>query len=507
MVNKSIAILVLVLAVGGGFLGLSGCIFGGRKTPKAAGPHRMPPSGASEQAKSTPPHPPSTRDTSPTPTRESPESKFIHYTVQSGDTLSGIAAFYGTPLEILRSFNKLPDADCIAVGQVLTVPINYARQGPADLLIPDSELVYGPSFIDFDVSAATSVYTGFFATYTEQVMYGEVLSAAEIVQEISEQYSVGPRVLLALLELRGGWLTNAEPSEIAQRFPLGYRCAYGQEGLFAQLAQAANALNAGFAAWSWEDKWLLTLDNGEYVQYAPSLNAGTAGVQRALAVGATDYEAWLADLSTDEGFAAVYQRLFGDPFAYTVEPLIPLGFQTPTLRLPWPQGETWHFTGAPHPGWGSQGTWAALDFATGERNLGCEASEQWVTAAAPGRITVSERGVVWQDLDDDGFLGTGWTLLYLHIAERDRVTVGTYVQTGDPLGHPSCEGGISTASHLHFAWRYNGVWMPVDHPTQPMVLSGWHAVAGSRAYDGMLVKGQVTKEACECWSNINSISH
>jgi murein DD-endopeptidase MepM/ murein hydrolase activator NlpD len=431
----------------------------------------------------------------------------IHYTVQAGDTLSGIAAFYGTPSEMLVAFNKLQDADQLAVGQVLTVPVNYGRQGPSDVLIPDSELVYGPSFVDFNVIAATSVYTGYFATYTERVLDGEVLSAVEIVQKISEQFSVGPRVLLALLELRGGWLTNAEPSEDARRFPLGYRRAYSQEGLFAQLSQAANALNAGFGAWRWDDGWLLMLDDGEYVQYSASLNAGTAGVQRALAIGAENYEAWVADLSATEGFPAVYRRLFGDPFDYAVEPLIPYDLQAPNLSLPWPQGETWYFTGAPHPGWGALGTWSALDFATDERNLGCQVSERWVTAAAPGRIVVSERGIVWQDLDDDGFLGTGWTLLYLHLAEGDRVAAGTYVQRGDRLGHPSCEGGISTASHLHFAWRYNGVWMPVDDPACPMSLSGWHAVAGPAAYDGIIEKGQVTKEACECWSDINAVLH
>ncbi len=505
MVNKSI-VFILVLAVSGTFLGISGCMGGGRKTPEVVIPQGLTPSVIPQRTESRSPTPQSSGDLTPTPTRESPEAKLIHYTVQPGDTLFGIATFYGTPLEMLRSFNKLQNVDQIAVGQVLTVPVNYARQGPADLLIPDSELVYGPSFIDFNIKAATSIYTGFFSTYTECVN-GNVLSAAEIVQKISEQYSVGPRVLLALLELRGHWLTDAEPSEITQRFPLGYRRTYSREGLFAQLSQAANALNDGFTTWLWTEKWLLTLDNGEYVQYSPSLNAGTAGVQRALAVGAADYEAWLADLSATEGFSAVYQRLFGDPFSYAVEPLIPYNCQTPELRLPWAQGETWYFTGAPHPGWGTLGAWAALDFATSERNLGCEVSKQWVTAAAAGRIIVSEHGAVWQDLDDDGFLGTGWTLLYLHIAEHDRVTVGTYVQAGDPLGHPSCEGGISTAAHLHFAWRYNGVWMPVDHPVRPMTLSGWYAEASAQAYDGILIKGQVTKEACECWSNINAISH
>ncbi len=441
----------------------------------------------------------------PTPTREPPEAALVHYTVQSGDTLSGIAIFYGITTEALATFNDIGDADQLLVGQTITVPVNYYRVGPAEALIPDSELVYGPSFVDFDVVEATSIYTGFFSTYTEQVN-GSFLTAAEIVQKVSEQYSVGPRVLLTLLELRGGWLTTALPSEEVQAYPLRYTRLNSHEGLFFQLSQAANALSGGFAGWLWDDLWLMQLDNGEYVQYAPEINAGTAGVQRALAIGATDYEDWLADLGSD-GFPATYRRLFGDPFGYAFEPLVPSELTAPELILPWPEGEIWYFTGAPHPGWGSEGAWSALDFATGERNLGCQISQQWVTASAPGRVIVTDYGIVWQDLDDDGSLNTGWTLLYLHVAESGRVASGTYLQPGDRIGHPSCEGGISNASHLHLARRYNGVWMPADHSVWPFVLSGWCAVEGPKAYDGLLVKEAVEKEACECWETINAILH
>ena len=442
----------------------------------------------------------------PTPTREPPEAALIHYTVQYGDTLSGIAAFYGLTTEALRTFNGLTDADQLSAGQEITVPVNYYRQGPDTLLIPDSELVYGPTFVDFDVVQATSIYTGFFSTYTEQVN-GGVLTAAQIVHKVAEQYSIGPRLLLALLELRGGWLTDPDPPASAQIAPLGYVGYGSREGLFFQLSQAANALSGGFYGWLWDDLWLVRMDNGEYIQYAPAINAGTAGVQRALAIGAADYEIWLAELSSVSGFPAVYRRLFGDPFDYAFEPLIPADLLVPNLALPWPEGETWYFTGGPHPAWGSEGAWAALDFATDERNLGCRTSRSWVTAAAPGNIIASEYGMVWQELDSDGFVGTGWVLLYLHLAEDGRVPAGLTVQAGDRLGHPSCEGGVSNASHLHFARRYNGVWIPAASAYWPLVLNGWRAVDAPQAYDGLLVKGPLTKEACECWEAINAISH
>ena len=44
-----------------------------------------------------------------------------HYTISSGDTLSGIASRYGVPLARLRSANDLQD-DLVRVGQVLTIP-------------------------------------------------------------------------------------------------------------------------------------------------------------------------------------------------------------------------------------------------------------------------------------------------------------------------------------------------------------------------------------------------
>lgn len=43
------------------------------------------------------------------------------YTVQSGDTLSGIAAKYGTTVQALAAKNGLSDPDVLSVGQVLNV--------------------------------------------------------------------------------------------------------------------------------------------------------------------------------------------------------------------------------------------------------------------------------------------------------------------------------------------------------------------------------------------------
>jgi murein DD-endopeptidase MepM/ murein hydrolase activator NlpD len=112
---------------------------------------------------------------------------------------------------------------------------------------------------------------------------------------------------------------------------------------------------------------------------------------------------------------------------------------------------------------------------------------------------------VVQDFDGDGYEQTGWNLLYMHIYYADRVPVGKTLKTGDLIGHPSCEGGYSSATHLHFARKYNGVWIAADDPEVPFNLDGWTVVSARREYDGWLVKDDKWIEALYYSSSINSV--
>ncbi|MEA3308281.1 MAG: LysM peptidoglycan-binding domain-containing M23 family metallopeptidase [Chloroflexota bacterium] len=437
----------------------------------------------------------------PRPTRQPPTQLTRTYTVQAGDTLSGIAAYLGISVEELLVSNGLTDADQLQSGQLLKLPVQSPVVGPKAVLLPDSELVYGPAYANFELTSAITPYSGYFQTYTEALPTGEVVTGPEIIMRIAMQYSVGPRVLLALLEAESGWLTNPHPSQAACEYPLGH-VRDGWEGLTSQLLWTADDLNAGFYGWLFDDLWTFRLADRSSVQFATTINAGTAGVQRSLADSA-DFTAFQERL---QKFETTYYRLWGDPFSYTGEPLLPPVAAPPTLALPWSVGETWYFTGGPHGGWGEGSARAALDFATSERNWGCRVSEQLVTAVTAGQIAYSREGLILQELDHDGFIGTGWVLIYMHLAAQDRVVAGAQVELGDALGHPSCEGGPATASHLHFARRYNGVWIPADSPW-PLVLSGWRARAGARSYDGSLQKGELIKTAEEDWLSANAILH
>lgn len=422
--------------------------------------------------------------------RSAPEA----YVVRPGDTLTGIAwAFDCTVEEIVRA-NGLANANAIWVGQQLTIPVMPTLAGPALKLLPDSELVYGPAFIHFNVADFVSGQGGYLAGYGE-IVEGQRVSGAEIVQTVARRYSVGPRILLALLEWRAGWVADPDPSAETLDYPMG-KVEYRRRGLFAQLEWTAAELNAGYYAWREAGGASTRLADGRRVALAPGLNAGTVGVQNYLAA-VSDWPQWQR-AAGPEGFLDTYRRLFGDPFAYTVEPLIPDDLTQPPMWLPWPAGEIWYLTGGPHEGWGRGSAWAALDFVPPDMAGGCTPSRHWVTAAAGGLVLRSENGQVVIDLDGDGCEQSGWVLSYLHVAAEGRVPAGTWLEPGQRIGHPSCEGGFADATHIHVARRFNGEWIPAGAGPVPFVLSGWTAQEGPFAYDGLMIKSDATRTACEC---------
>lgn len=470
-------------------------------------------SGLGNQAVEPPPTPPIHRSVTPLPayfgtptpdpTRQGPGDGSANYDIHivaGGETLSQIAQTYGTSVDELVSINSLGDSNLLAVGQQIMVPSGSTTVSPSFKLIPDSELVYGPGVKGFDVIATSAAYGGYLSSYQEEVE-GVMLDGPAIIQLVSDRQFVNPRLLMALLEHQSGWVTN--PEAIDDGYPLGY-IRQGYEGLYQQLSWAANKLNQGYYGRSEGGLVSFDIADGNRLYFAPDINDGTAGVQLFFAsLPSTTYETWLEDVGP-EGFFTSFNALFGNPFAYTVDPLWPPDLAQPALTLPWPTGETWYFTGGPHGGWAAGSAWAALDFAPEHEQLGCYQSDAWVTAVVDGLVTRSDMGGVLIDVDGDGFPGTGWAIYYLHIETRDRVPAGTFVQAGDRLGHASCEGGFSNGTHIHIARAYNGRWVSADGDL-PFVMGGWVSEGLGREYDGLLVRGDAVKEACECREESNAI--
>ena len=448
----------------------------------------------------------STIGTTPTPDSPHPlppPREYVdQYTVQSGDTLGSISRRYGISLEALMQANGLNESSILLVGAVLNIPpiVTDPNPGSSFKIIPDSELVFGPVNVGFDIDAFIKGKGGYLANYVQDVN-GEYLNSAQIIMRVAENYSVSPRLLLALLEYRSGWLTNQTPTEL--EYPLGnYEFYYA--GLYRQLAWAADNLNRGFYLWRANAISTLPLSDGTYIPLDPTINAGTMGVQYFFSLF-SDRPTWDADIGP-LGLFQTYNLLFGYPFDYDIASLIPSNLIQPPMQLPFEPGVTWTFTGGPHGGWDTGSAWAALDFAPPGEGGGCDVSADWVVAVTDGYIVRADNGAVGQDLDNDGYEQTGWTVLYMHVASDGRIPAGTYAYAGDHIGHPSCEGGISNATHLHLARRYNGEWISADGAL-PFNLDGWVSSGDGIYYNGSLTRNGITLQAEEgVFEGVNLIS-
>jgi LasA protease len=423
------------------------------------------------------------------------------YLVQSGDMLSAIAQKYSVSVQALAEANNIIDVNSLEVGQMLVIPMVPPQPtGPDYKIIPDSELVYGPLSTLTDVDAYIHNKAGYLVNYTQDVN-GETLTASQVVVLAALNYSVNPRLLLALLEYRSGWLTNLQPDPALDEQPFGFSNAW-YHGLYRQLEWAAIQLNSGYYRWhsGAVTKWILA--DGSVVPVNPTINAGTAGVQNLFAQ-LDDYSTWLRDVSPG-GFIDTYNALFGYPFDMAIEPLVPVNLVQPALLLPFGPNETWSFTGGPHLSWDAGTPYGALDFAPPGEAQGCVESDSWVTAVAEGVVTRTGGGEVLLDLDGDGNEGSGWVILYMHIESRDRVQPGKVLHAGDRVGHPSCEGGISSGTHVHITRKFNGEWISALGPV-PFNLSGWISAGTGEEYVGTLKRNDVVVVNFEGNNTINQI--
>jgi LasA protease len=396
--------------------------------------------------------------------------------------LGVVAQRYGVSLREMVELSGIENPDVVPIGQGLIIPHRPGRTTPDEVLLPDSELVYGIGYVDFDVNAFANEQGGRLAQVSMTGSNGEQWSGADVVERVAMRYSVGPRVLLAMMEAGSGWVTNPDPQGNARDYPLGH--TNGAPGLLPQLEWTASTLNAGFYGWQDRGETAIRFQDGTLARGAPGLNPGTVAVQRALAAD-TSYAKLPERLAA---FDAAYRKLFGDPMALDAGPVLPAGLEQPLLRLPWKPGEWWHLTGGPHGGWFSSSGWAALDFVPETAQIGnCEPAPSWAVAAAPGVVVRSTPGEILLDLDGDGDMRTGWVLQYLHIV--DQPEVGAVLAQDGPVGRPSCDGGAAETTHLHFARRYNGLWVDAGGPV-PMVLDGWTAYGGFEYEGGMTQPGQ-----------------
>jgi LasA protease len=442
----------------------------------------------------------------PLPTRPPyTPGELVDYTVQAGDNLPALAVHFNTTVKEIRAANPVipDDATTLPPGMPMKIPIYYlAMWGSPFQILPDDLFVNGPAQIGFDTVKFVNSQPGWLKNYQDGAN-GDLVTGGELIDVVASNFSISPRFLLALVEYQTGALTqNIPPPDSANLFPLGFHDNMHQ-GLYKQLLLAADLLNDTYYKWRTGQFTQFEHLDGSLERPDPWQNAATVSLQYYYSriLNNDDY----VRATHDNGFLGVYRSLFGDPWK-DVKPHIPASLKQPPLNFPFLPGKIWAFTGGPHTGWGASQPFAALDFAPPSVKSGCAPSQEWVTAMANGVIARSDTEGAILDLDGDGDERTGWVIFYLHLATEGRVKAGTVVKMGDPLGHPSCEGGEATGTHVHIARKYNGEWISAGVGVLPFDLEGWIANAGPSVYQGTLDKFTRQVRACTCSDSLSFIA-
>jgi len=422
--------------------------------------------------------------------------RLIYYYSQSGDSLEAVALHFGVQVSEITFPESQPKTGLLNPNTTLSIPdlLSQTPTTPSRQIIPDCELVYSPCAQS--IKSYVSSAGGKLSNFHEYMATAGWITGAEGVQRMAFGSSINPRMLLAFIQYYTGWVQGQPKPGVDETYPLGYHDPL-YPGLYQQLRLLVRELLAGYYGWRDGTLTILTFPNGQKMRLAPDLNAGSVALQYMFS-RRFNYNDWLQAIDPVDaaGFPALFTSMFGDPWerAQVTGPLFPPDLTQPDFILPFEVGVPWTLTYGPHPAWEQESALAALDFAPPMDASGCGESTAWVVAVASGLIVRSETGYVVLNLNGDDFEQIGWVVLYQHIATKDRIPAGTWVNAGDHIGHPSCEGGMATGTHVHIARKYNGEWVSAGDPL-PFILSGWTAHAGSQPGQGTLTKGDKTKTA------------
>jgi hypothetical protein len=343
--------------------------------------------------------------------------------------------------------------------------VAIAAAYPLAALLPEAELVFGPTLFGFDVAAFAAAQGGYLTIYSEAVG-DKVLSGPAVVNRVAREHSLSPRLLLALLELESGWVREQTP--LVGQDPLGI----GEPGLYAGLSRMAETLGDTYYARRAGGGGAVVLADGKAVDVpaadAPSL-AVLAWLSRS--VPAADW----AGMERPSRFGIVWQELYGDPPLFFGNLPVRDAPAPPALELPFGFGQRWYAIAGPQAPRGAAAPAAEIAFAPPPAAAtGCFGSVEAVTAPIAGRVRWSEPyGVLLDpDLDNDGWEGTGWSLVLRHLSPVGRIPGGRGVGVGMEMGFPYCEDGRGQ-TRVSLALRYDGAWVALARPGAPLTVGGY----------------------------------
>ena len=384
-------------------------------------------------------------ETTTTPTFDVPA---MLYYAQSGDTLPALAVRFGVDASEIRSDSPLPPTELVPPGTLLVVPDRITEHmTPNVQLIPDSELVFSATAINFNIEDYVKSANGKLSQSREYLGSTGWTYGWDEIKRLALENSINPRLLLGILDYESRWVHGQPVDALHTDYAMGYQNPL-YKGLFSQMLWAVNQLSIGYYGWRTGALTELNFPDGTTLRLDPRLNAGTVAIQvpllevtQSVAVGADDRseQRLPRPLCADVRGPVGARRLR--------RPAFPSRLVQPPLGLPFQPKIQWSYSGGPHGAWEHDGSLAAIDFAPATDHGGCDPTPTWVTASAPGLIVRSDHGIVVEDLDGDGYEQTGWDLVYLphryrrarssrHLSAGERSHRARLLRGRDRHGHP-----------------------------------------------------------------------
>ena len=412
--------------------------------------------------------------------------ELVDYTVMDGDTLPALAARFNTTEKDIRAANPvLPEhTTTLPQGLPLRIPIYYRNSwGSQFRILADAQFVNGPADKGFSARSYTDRQPGWFK-YFNTWSNNANQRGGELIDYIGQYYSISPKLLLAILEYMTGALTSpVYRNDFNASNVLGFE-GEKYKSLSAQFNQLAEFFNDHYYSYKSGNFTEYELRDGTLVRIDPWQNACSAVLQAYFAKVLAP-ELYYRAIGPD-GFVKTYKQMFGDfPDVEEFPAHLPGSLEQIELRLPFKDGEAWTYTGGPHTAWGSTHPYAAIDFAPPSQEHGCFPSNAEVIAPHSGTIVRTGTGMAIFDMDDDGDERTGWVMLFLHLKTESIPPAGTRLEMGGVLGHPSCDGGTSSGTHVHLARKYNGEWIEAGGLI-PLNLDNWITENGDEKYEGKM---------------------
>ncbi|WNF47204.1 M23 family metallopeptidase [Pseudomonas sp. SG20056] len=351
---------------------------------------------------------------------------------------------------------------------------NYSAQEIQRLLPASGDVLFSNELFLYGRDAEAFDLAGYLAVHAPLLR-----DKQELIAHWSGYYSINPKVVLALMELKSG-LMSAPSQEKLQAPFAELSKASGFTGQLRDVLQQLSQRFYGFEAYQRRQVRAGTQRSSED---AGALNGASAALLGGLQ-DANSEPVVLKKTPSLQAFTQQFAQLFSTPpeqlrnaessreMALAANALPP----TNMLQLPWYQGYSWKSNGA-HSHTGSGSPYSSIDVSYDWPGWG--ASTYSVAAAHGGRVSVLSRCQVRVTNDN------GWATNYYHM-DNIRVSNGETITANTKLGNYAsnrntalCEGGSSTGPHLHFSLLYNGRYVSL----QGVNLGAMRISVGAYNYD------------------------